>query len=211
MNSRVLTHALLVTLLIALSSWSVAASDPDRRWPTKWSELDGWNGLRVEKQVDFKNQRKLCYLRFPADYGTVNDEQFTRLLRLAREGYKIDVDLDCYTSINYEVLGHIRFLAIQKQFRKAVLAILGPHRNEELRLDGEIAEEFAGDYILPTLERYERLSSILSPEIEDSLAHEICGWAIPREEMKRVRIAQSDLTKRGYTSLAKKIAAKCAN
>jgi len=152
---------------------------------------------------------KWCSLHFPAKYGMLSNDQFSRLLRLAREGYKIDVNLDCKTSIKHEALAQIRTLAVHNQYKKAALALLGSQRSEELHLDGEIAEEFAGEYILPTLEKYDRLSELLTPQVEESIVREICGWAASRKEMKRVELVKSNLLRRGYTAVAKKIESEC--
>ncbi len=174
--------------------------------PKKKSELHGWQGLKIKKEGP-----NLCALVFPENYGLANKEQLMVLRGLANA--TLDHDLDCVLQVNYAALNQIRFLAVEKQDVDAATMLLNPKSYGGFELDGELAEEYAGEYQLPVLEKNSTLKALLEDkEIAEQLSDSLCSWVEvlgEKEGRSRVKKLVQRLKKENLTQFTDTLSSKC--
>jgi hypothetical protein len=118
-------------------------------------------------------------------------------------------DLDCMLLVNYDALGQIKYLAIERQDPNAALMLLNWSSQGGFNLDGELAEEYVGEYEIPVLMKFKRLSIILDDRIEKNIARDICNWFGFNTDKKLYRKLVLTLRKNKLDHLADKIVSKC--
>ena len=151
---------------------------------------------------------------FSEDFAYKNKEQFSFLLQMTKNTYIEEEDMDCPKPImplNYYALDRLLYLATNKQDKAAAKVILSPQRSTLLNLDGELAEEFIGDRMLPVLERYKNLSGILTTNHSEMIATDLCNWKEFRGEGKRINRIIQKLEGSGLRDIANAIIKKCNN
>ncbi len=173
--------------------------------PKKKSALDGWQGVKVRKCG-----AKCCELVFPENFGLKNKNQLMALRELVNAD--LDQDVDCMMLVNKDTLNQIKFLATEKQDSDAAKMLLSPQSYGGFNLDGELAEEFVGEYQLSVLEKFKNLHSILDKNVEEDLSVSICSWVeVLGEEagQKRVKKLLRDLKSKDFSAFAGMISEKC--
>lgn len=144
--------------------------------PKKKSELNGWQGLTIKKEGT-----GLCKLVFPENYGMANKEQLMVLRELANA--TLVHDIDCVLQVNYAALDQIKLLAVDKQDVDAAAMLINPEGYGGFELDGELAEEYAGEYQLPILEKCSNLTNLLeNKQVNEQLSDSLCSWVETLEE-----------------------------
>ena len=197
---------LILSCLFVISSCSEKTS-----FPKKLSQLNSQVGIEVKKGVRCPD---CCDVMFSEDFAYKNKEQFSFLLQMTKNTYIEEEDMDCPKPImplNYYALDRLLYLATNKQDKAAAKVILSPQRSTLLNLDGELAEEFTGDRILPVLEQYQDLAGILTDKHADSLAADLCYWKEFRGAVKRVNRIIKRLEDSGLKGVADVINKKCKN
>ena len=178
---EILWIIMLCTLLTALSCKSgdrTRTSDKSTnsdagkaiQIPVKKSALDGWQGIKVKKCGS-----ACCELVFPESFGLKDKRQLMALKALVRAN--LEDDVNCSMQVSTYALNQIRYLAIEKQDRDAAIMLLSPSQYGGFNLDGELAEEYAGEYELAVLEKYHNLGSILNKSISEDVSTSVCSWA----------------------------------
>lgn len=116
---------------------------------------------------------KKCNIVFSNKFGSTKKNLEYLLLILARN-HVIKNDIDCNTDIRIDVLTYVKYLAIIKQQREAASFML--FKFTEFNLDGELAEFYAQDYLVPVLSGYKDLDELLSNKKAnwDLLTKELC-------------------------------------
>lgn len=174
--------------------------------PKKKSELNGWQGLKIKSEGPV-----LCKLIFPENYGLTNNEELMVLRKLANSN--LDQDLDCVLQVNSSALNQIRFLAVKKDDVNAASMLLNPNKFGGFELDGELAEEYAGEYQLPVLEKSNNLNAILKDtETAEQLSDSLCSWVETlgeKEDQKRLKKVMLNLRKAKLSQLSNMLSSKC--
>ena len=203
---------LLINSVLILSSFFVIAScSAKKSFPEKLSELNSQAGIEVKKGVRCPD---CCDVVFSDDFAYQNKKQFKFLLQMTKNTYIEEEDMDCpkpLMPLNYYALDRLVYLATKKQDKAAAEVILSPQRTSRLNLDGELAQEFTGDRILPVLEQYRDLSGILTDKHAESLASDLCYWKNNRGAVKRVNRIVKRLESSGLKSIADAINKECKN
>ncbi len=213
---EILWIIMLFTLLTALSCKSsdrtktsdkLTSSDAGQaiQIPAKKSALDGWQEIKVKKCGS-----ACCELVFPESFGLKNKQQLLALKALVSTN--IEHDVDCSMQVSTYALNQIRYLAIEKQDRDAALMLLSPSQYGGFNLDGELAEEYAGEYELAVLEKYHDLGSILDKSISEDVSTSVCSWAeVLGEEAgsKRLKKLLPVLKSKNLNELTQMLSEKC--
>lgn len=174
--------------------------------PKKKSELNGWQGLKIEK-----DGAELCRLVFPENYGLANMAQLNWLRELVNSN--LDHDLDCVLQVNYAALDQIKLLAAEKQDTDATAMLLDPKRYGGFDLDGELAEEYAGEYQLPVLEKSRKLTNFLeNKQVVEQLTDSVCSWVEvsgEKKERNRVKALVQLLKRENFPLFTSMLSSKC--
>jgi len=173
--------------------------------PAKKSALDGWQGIKMKKCGS-----ACCELVFPENFGLKNKQQLLVLKDLVSKN--IEHDVDCSMQVSTYALNQIRSLAIKKQDRDAALMLLSPSQYGGFNLDGELAEEYAGEYQLAVLEGYQDLNAILDKTILEDASTSVCSWAEVLGEKagsKRLKKLVPVLKSKNLNELAQMLTEKC--
>lgn len=174
--------------------------------PKKKSELNNWHRLKIIR-VNFN----LCELIFPEEFGNRNKVQLMVLRELVNSNFIHDVD--CVLQVNYATLNQILNLATKKQDLEAATMLLDPERYGGFNLDGELAEEYAGQYQLPVLEKNILVRSLLKNKgFSEKLADSFCSWLeVLAENEDKIRVIKliQDLKKENYNYFTDNLISKC--
>ena len=214
--SEILWIIMLVTLLASLSCKSndrtktsdkSTSSDTGQaiQIPAKKSALDGWQGIKVKKCGS-----ACCELVFPERFGLKNKQQLIVLKDLVSKN--IEHDVDCSMQVSTYALNQIRFLAVEKQDRDAAMMLLSPSQYNGFNLDGELAEEYAGEYQLAVLEGYQDLNAILDKTTSEDVSTAVCSWAeVLGEKAGSARLKKlvPALKSKNLNELAQMLSEKC--
>jgi hypothetical protein len=176
----------------------------DIRFPNKKSELDGWQGISMKKIAP-----KGCELIFPNNFGHKNKKQLLILRELVNRSVNLEHDLDCALPIEYNALDQIKNLAINKQDKNAALMLLDWSTHGGFNLDGELAEEYVGEYEIPVLLKFKKLHSIVNDKNEQIIADDICNWFDFNKDRKLLKTLLAAFRKNNLNNLADKIVRKC--
>lgn len=176
--------------------------------PKKKSELNGWQGLMIKKKSP-----TLCKLIFPESYGLANEEELLVLRKLANAN--LDHDLDCVLQVNSAALDQIRLLAVKKQDFNAAKMLLTPSSYGGFDLDGELAEEYAGEYQLPVIDMTNSALVILKDKkIAEEVSDSLCSWIEAlgeKDDEKMLRRIVVNLRKKKLTEFSNLLSLKCGN
>ncbi len=199
----------IVTFIVAVFfAFSVFAETP-LTLPLKKSQFNGLYGISIKKGV---RCRECCDLVFPESFGFSNKTEFEFLVNIINKDDKIKHDTDCVMPINYDVLDHIKFLAIKKQDKTAASLLVYPDGHGGLKLGGgELDEIYADEYIRPVLEKYTKLEDVVSPKAMGYIADKIClTWINPTiESNMNLKELIKTLRKKQLHDLANKIEITC--
>lgn len=196
-------------LLILSSFFFIASCSEKKSFPQKLSQLHNQVGIEVKKGVRCPD---CCDVVFSEDYAYQNKEQFSFLLQMTKNASIEEEDMNCpkpLMPLDYYALDHLVYLATKKQDKAAAEIILSPQRTTRLNLDGELAEEFTGDRILPVLEQYRDLRGVLTDKHAEQLASDLCYWKEYRGAAKRVNRIVKRLENSGLKSIVDAINKKC--
>jgi hypothetical protein len=184
---------------------TIAVTENALQIPAKKSMLAGWHGIKVKKCGS-----ECCELVFPENYGLMNKQQLMTLKELVSKN--IEHDVDCSMQVSTYALNQIRHLAVEKQDRDAAMMLLSPSQYNGFNLDGELAEEYAGEYQLAVLEGYQSLNSILDKTISEDVSTSVCSWVEVLGEKagaKRLRKLVPVLKSKNLGDLAQMLSEKC--
>ena len=201
----------LVYTLFTFMLLLLLASCNQGSFPKSLSQLNDLEGIEVKKGVRCPD---CCDIVFSEEYAYRNNEQLTFLLQMTKNNYIEKEDMNCPKPImplDYYVLDHLVYLATKKQDKAAAEVILSTQGSSLLDLDGELAEEFIGDRMLPVLERYKNLSGILTTNHSEMIATDLCNWKEFRGEGKRINRIIQKLEGSGLRDIANAIIKKCNN
>ena len=176
--------------------------------PRKTSQLNGWQGVMIKYGTTCPD---CCDLVFPGNFGGADKKQLQVLIKLVRNGTKID-DVDCMRPVQYYALRHLLQLAVVRQDAGAALSLLSPSAHGGFNLDGEVAEEYAGEYQLRVLEKFKDLRPLLNIKREQELADSICSWLeVLGEKSDRIRVKRviSRLQTEGFSQFAALFSKRC--
>lgn len=212
---------LLLTIIALMTMLSCKSSDRTKtsgsassggdqaiQIPAKKSKLDGWQGIKVKKCGP-----ECCELVFPQNFGLMNKQQLLILKELVSKN--LEHDVDCAMQVSTDALNQIRYLAVKKQDRDAAFMLLSPSQYNSFNLDGELAEEYAGDYQLSVLEGYRDLNGILDKTISDDVSTAVCTWAEVSGEkagsrrLKELIPALKSRNQKNQNALAEMLSEKC--
>ncbi|HEX5055526.1 MAG TPA: hypothetical protein VFX02_03425 [Gammaproteobacteria bacterium] len=211
-------------LVLALAAWAVLAGCeqklPDKNeqksvnpagYPLRLSDVEGWRNVHV-KHVTLDGM-PVCDVLFPENFGIAEEER-EYLEYLVSQDSGIQGDLNCYVFPNnaYKALDQLLHLSIEKQDVNAARIILNKGSKEmPFGLDGEVAESYLESYLMPLLEKFEKLDLVLDKSSEDSAVKSICSnleWRIDVHDsgfVGRVHVLADRLRARGLKSLASAI------
>jgi hypothetical protein len=131
---------------------------------------------------------------------------------MTKNNYIEEYDMNCpkpIMALDYYALDHLVYLATKRQDKSATEVILSTQSSSFLDLDGELAEEFIGDRMLPVLEKYNNFNGILTIKHADMLATDLCNWKEFRGEVKRINLIIQKLEISGLKDIADAINKKC--
>lgn len=130
--------------------------------PSKKSELDGWDGLKITRG---KRCNECCTLEFPDEYGLKSKEQFYKLINLMRSTPILEHDTkDCWFPVYEYAANQLLHLAIDKNHELSASTLISPNSHEFLHLGnkGHFAEEYTGNYYLKVINNYKDIDSIIN-------------------------------------------------
>jgi hypothetical protein len=183
------------------SIFLVLVANSTSKLPNKLSELNGYAGIVVEvEKVD--QQSSYCHVKFPDNFGSIKSNANERaLLEAISSGrLKINLDMSCFHSVQVDALDQMYFLAVSKnELWAAKRLVLGMG----LGVDGEVAEEYEGSYILPLIETSHNPKAVIDQSKIGDLAINLCGWAKPRGEIRRLVRLSRHLKTKGLADFAK--------
>lgn len=205
MDTVTRTAALIVSFLFAVSAFA----ETPLTLPLKKSQFNGLYGISVKKGI---RCRECCDLVFPESFGLSNKTEFEFLINIINKGDNIKHDTDCVMPIDYDVLDHIKFLAIKKQDKTAASFLVYPQGHGGVKLGGgELEEIYADEYIRAVLEKYSKLEDVVSPKAIEYIADKICStWVNPTiESNMNLNELIKSLQKKRLQNLANKIETTC--
>lgn len=129
--------------------------------PTKKSDLDGWDGLKV---IQGERCGECCTLVFPDEYGLDSSQQFYRIINLMRSNPGLEHDTeDCWFPVYEYAANQLLHLAINKNHKPSASILISPNAHEFLHLwnKGHFAEEYTKNYYLKVINSYENLDEII--------------------------------------------------
>ena len=121
---------------------------------------------------------------------------------------------DCWISPNdiYQALNQLLRLATVKQNPEATRLLLHSGTAETpFSLDGEVAEGYTEQYLVPVLEKYEGLETVLDQARESVIAADICADLQWREDgkdteyKKRIQVLVGRLNTKGMGRIVREI------
>jgi hypothetical protein len=138
------------------------------------------------------------------------------LIFLITRSVEIRSKTDCWISPNdvYAALSQLLVLAVNNQDATAAHVLLYEGTIQApFNLDGEVAESYTGEYIIPVLEGFQGLSTVLDQSREDIIAKGICAnllWYKDNQDTSlktRIETLIMKLNERGMGRLAGQIQA----
>lgn len=205
-NKRHFALAAIALGMLASSLFAAgsACSEEIIKLPNKMSEFNGWQGVTINKISS-----KYCKLNFPKDFGLQNSSQIMILRAIVYNSGYIKNDVDCVLQINYDALNQILYLATERQDAKAASMLLDWKSGASLNLDGEAQAEYAGNYELPVLEKFNNLPLIINKALEEDIADSVCHWAVPRNKLDRIRKLIEHLQQKKMKRLTYLVSKRC--
>lgn len=116
-------------------------------------------------------------MAFAPRFGADSAEEFAIVLKLVHGDEPVNAECTLRTAPTYSALGHIARLATELQNSEAAKTLLRENPYERLGIDGEVAEAFVPDYLIPTLKGFRGLPGLLSPAIVVHLVEMLCPAA----------------------------------
>lgn len=187
-----------------------------QNYPIVFSKMNGWHGLNAKKLVI--NAKTYCIIDVPKEFGlTIEERNYLNYIAINSNVASIAMKEDCYTTnIIYIALDQLKLLATKNQDREtARLIIFEGSEAMPFELDGEVAEAYTGDYLIPVLRKYKELSLIIDSKKEDDIARSVCAdfsWQQDikkKDAKKKINDTVAILKAKGLTDLANKIIKGC--
>jgi hypothetical protein len=183
-------------------------------YPTRLTNINGWHGIQVAKpKVNIRGVEIVeCHLSFPADFGSTQDEK-NLLVHLVSQRSEIN-DKDCQFSPvgAYQALDQLLRLVVAKQDTATDRLLLNRGTTEmPFNLDGEMLEGYTESYLVPVLEKYEKLDTVLDQARESVIAKSICVNLQRYDDMKnpifkkRIQVLVKRLNAKGMGRFAREI------
>jgi hypothetical protein len=133
--------------------------------------------------------------------------QRTLLARLAFGADELVHDVNCPRLSQYDALDHLFFLANSRAQEWAAKLLVNP---DGPYIDGELAEVYPGEYLLPTLDQSsDPMSLVGSGGSLAKTATWLCGWAHANDERRRLMRSARHLESAHATALGKQLR-RCA-
>lgn len=136
--------------------------------PTRWA------GITLRRM---KGCSGCCEVEFTPRFGADKTEELALLLKLVRGDVRVAARCTLRTAPAYSSLRHAVRLATELQSTEAAKMLVRENPYERLSLDGEMAEAFVPDYLVPALRGFRGLPGLLSPAIKVHLAEILCPAA----------------------------------
>ena len=153
-------------------------------YPTTLADMNGWHGIQVVRSP--ADGRMNCSISFPPSFG-MSEEERNLLIYMVAQSKAVRKKTDCWISPDdiYQALNQLLRLAIAKQNPVAASLLLYSGTTETpFNLDGEVAEGYTEHYLIPVLEKYERLETVLDHARESVIATDVCADLQWREDSK---------------------------
>lgn len=164
-----------------------ASSDgkgPNTSYPTTLADMNGWHGIQVTRSPS--NGRINCSVSFPSSFGITADER-NLLIYMVAQSVAIRRQTDCWISPNdvYGALNQLLRLVTDRQDHSAARLLLNRGTSgTPFNLDGEVAQEFTESYLIPVLEKFDKLDSVLGKDQEDGIVRSVCSLRVKTEDLK---------------------------
>jgi hypothetical protein len=205
---NVLIFFSLILVLVGVSLAVNTAPAVSKDWPPRFSELNGWNGLRLVKGVRCQE----CYsLVIPNTFALTDQDELRILTELPKKKVddSLDYDLDGPIFVDVDVLNHLLHLAIDHGSLTAGRIILNPE-NYDMLIGVETSEDIEGTHIIPLIRGFRDLNALIDSEAEyRRLARNICNWSAITADFNAANSLIADLKKRQYRPFATVLSAAC--
>src|SRR4030065_536217 len=183
-------------------------------YPTKLNNINGWHGILITRpKVNIWGVEIVeCRLSFPADFGSTQEEK-NFLVHLVSKRAELN-DKDCQFSPvgAYQALDQLLRLVVEKQDPVAAHLLLYRGTVEmPFHLDGEMLEGYTESYLVPVIEKYEQLDTVLDQARERVIAKDICANLQWRDDIKdpafkkRIKVLTGRLKAKGMGRFAREI------
>jgi hypothetical protein len=176
--------------------------------PTSQPPASSWHGVGLRRVPGCE---RCCGLVFAPSFGADNADELQIVKDIAAGEGRAE-ELDCHFSYGKQAFEHLRALA-EKQVRAAAQLILEAKSDGGIDLGGgELAEVFGLEFMVPVLERFQGLKELVTPQLEEHVATNVCSSAygmVPGKTLDVDRLARV-LKERGVPSLASRIKEVCA-
>lgn len=184
---------------------------PNAAHPTTLTNMNGWHGIEVARSQ--LNGRMSCSISFPPNFG-MSKEEMDLLVYMVAQRRAVRERTDCWISPNdvYQALNQLLRLVVDKQNPAAASLLLYQGTMEiPFNLDGEVAEGYTESYLVPVLEKYEKLDTALDPPRQSVIAKDICANLQWRDDIKdpvfkkRIQLLAKRLKAKGMGRFAREI------
>lgn len=208
----IVTIACLAVACEKKSGESVVAEQraSSSRYPQTLSEINGWHGIQVgERKMDTWVE---CRLTFPTRFGSSQEEKAFLVYLVSRRAEIVSKTCQFSPVGAYQALDQLLLLVKNEQDSVAAKILLfREFPGVSLNLDGELAEGYTESYVIPVLETFNTLNTVLDQAREDAIAKDICAILRWREDLKdtkfrdRVKLLVEKLKVKGMVQLALEI------
>lgn len=206
---------LLLLGLICCSAQANVLENESQGFPIDLQGIEGWHGARLIRYEKYGQAQ--CGVSFQLGFGSKKSEMdflnyFTSHARQIQNGATCDI-----LPMRYGVLNQLRLQAIEKQNSEAAISLLyAGASTTPFDLDGEVAETYTEDYLLPVLEKFVNLKKIVTENKMEHIANRICSEVSWRKDvgdksaLKRIKHVIARLRDVGVKNLANKINQMCS-
>ena len=184
---------------------------PNAAYPTTLADMKDWHGIKVMRSQS--NGRMNCSISFLPSFGMMEEER-NLLIYMVSQNAVVRSQTDCWISPDdvYQALNQLLRLVVEKQNSAAANLLLYSGTAETpFNLDGEVAEGYTEDYLIPVLEKYEKLDTALDQARESVIAKNICADLQWRKDIKdtkfkyRIKMLIEQLNAKRMGRLARRI------
>lgn len=182
-------------------------------YPTSLTNINGWHGIQVTKpKVNILGVEMVaCRLSFPADFGSTQEEKDFLVYLVTQRSNLNDKDCQSVESA-YQALDQLLRLVVAKQDTATAHLLLYQGTMETpFNLDGEMLEGYTESYLVPVLEKFEKLDTALDPPRQSVIAKDICANLQWRDDIKdpafkkRIKVLTGRLKAKGMGRFAREI------
>jgi hypothetical protein len=193
---------------------ATAASDVKSQlvaYPTTLADMSGWHGIQVTQTPS--NGRMNCGISFPPSFGMLEEER-SLLIFMVAQRVAVRSKANCFISPDdvYQALKQLLRLVFDKQDPVAArLLLYRGTMDMPFNLDGEVLEGYTESYLVPVLEKYEKLDTVLDQSQESLIAKSICAdlkWRVDIKDpvfKNRIQVLVRRLNAKGMKRFASEI------